>query len=312
MKLAIQQHVGGGEFFGELRRIGRAQARDQRRHCRIRRNEIGEDRQQVIAHILDRTLADGEVDDGEEFAARSGVGDEGLAVRIGDEGRPWHGIVGVAAENDVDAANAACEFQIDVHAVVRQQQHRIDLVVLAQLVDELLQRGFADAEGPIGREAPGMGDRDVGHRLADDAEAAAAGFLDGRRLEHPPGGGVERGGVVERGLVGEKDVLRQELAVEAADIAPQRLFAVGEFPVSGHRLDAEQVGDRDHVGARRRGGKAAALPQVAAVEQEAIAGAGVGAQPVDQGLPVGEAAHGAVATGGVGEIQIGKGVGVAA
>ena len=35
----------------------------------------------------------------------------------------------------------------------------------------------------------------------------------------------------------------------------------------GHRLDAEQVGGLDHVGARGRIGKSAALPEVAAVEQ---------------------------------------------
>jgi hypothetical protein len=43
--------------------------------------------------------------------------------------------MGVAAENDIEAAHAACELEIDVHSVVRQQQHGIDLVGGAQIVD---------------------------------------------------------------------------------------------------------------------------------------------------------------------------------
>ena len=33
--------------------------------------------------------------------------------------------MGVAAENDVEAMHAAGELQIDIHAVMRQQQHRV-------------------------------------------------------------------------------------------------------------------------------------------------------------------------------------------
>ena len=43
-----------------------------------------------------------------------------------------NGVVGMAAEDDVDAADAAGELEIDIHAVMRQQHHGIDLVVGAQ------------------------------------------------------------------------------------------------------------------------------------------------------------------------------------
>jgi hypothetical protein len=35
----------------------------------------------------------------------------------------------MAAEDHVDAADAACQFEVDIHAVVRQQHHRIDPVI---------------------------------------------------------------------------------------------------------------------------------------------------------------------------------------
>ena len=102
-----------------------------------------------------------------------------------------------------------------IHAVVRQQHHGIDLVVLPQAIDDLLQLRLADAEGPVGREALGMRDRHVRKRLADDADAEAADLLDRRRLEGAAACVVEGRRVVERGFLGEEHVLRQELTLEA-------------------------------------------------------------------------------------------------
>ncbi len=55
------------------------------------------------------------------------------AARVLHRDRLRDGVVGVAAEDDVDAGDAACELEVDVHAVVRQQDDGIDLVVAAQL-----------------------------------------------------------------------------------------------------------------------------------------------------------------------------------
>ena len=77
----------------------------------------------------------------------------------------------------------------------------------------------------------------------------------------------------------------------------------------GHGVDAEQVSGVGHAGALRRKGVSGALPDVAAVEQQRIAGAGIRAQPVDQGFQMREAAHAAVAVRGVLKIEEGEGVG---
>ena len=92
------------------------------------------------------------------------------------------------------------------------------------------------------------------------------------RLEHAARRGVERVRVVESSLLGEEDILRQEFAPEALEVAAQNFFAVGKFPMTGHRLDAEQIGGLDHVGALHGIGEAGALPQIAAVQQQRIAG----------------------------------------
>ena len=124
----------------------------------------------------------------------------------------------------------------------------------------------ADAEGPVGRKTLGMRDRHIRERLADNADAETADFFHHRRLEHAAGGLVEGRLVVEGGFLGQEHVLRQELALEAFEIGGELFLAVGEFPMPGHRLDAEQIGGIHHVLAVHGIGEAAALPEIAAVE----------------------------------------------
>ena len=257
-------------------------------------------------------LLDIEIEHGQKFSARAGIGDQGLAAGIGDHDGLRHGVVSVAAQNNVDAADPARELQIHVHAVVREQQHGVDALGTAQTVDEFLQLLFADAESPIRRETLGMRDRYVGKCLADDADAKAADLLHHCRLEDAAGRGIERRRIVECRFFGQKDVLREELAFDARQILPQNFFAIGEFPVAGHGIDAEEVCGLDHVGALRRVGKAAALPQIAAVEQQRTARTGIRAQPIDQRFQVGEAAHAAVTLCRLLIIEEGEGVRAAA
>jgi hypothetical protein len=80
---------------------------------------------------------------------------------------------------------------------------------------------------------------------------------------------------------------------------------VGELPVPGHDVDAEQVAGLDHVHAAGPQRGARALPGVAAVEEQAGA-VGYGAQPVDQRLQVCEAAHAAELLRRRREIQVGQ------
>jgi hypothetical protein len=247
-----EQLAGERELFVESRGVGRAQAIDQRLHGGVRRDQAGEYRQQRVAHVIKTLATHGEIEHAQELAARAGVRDERPAAAVRHDARPRHRVVAVAAQDRVDAGHAAREFHVRVHAVVGEQQHRIDAVGLAQARDELLQLRLAQPEGPVGHEALGMRDRNIGERLADDADAPPARLFDERRLEHPARRRLERRRVVERRVLGEKDVLRQELALEPREVPPEDFFPVGEFPVAGHGIDAEKVRGVDHIGARER------------------------------------------------------------
>src|ERR1043166_144182 len=157
-----------------------------------------------------------------------------------------------------------------------------------------------------------MRDRHIREGLADDADAPAARFFDGRRLEYPAGGSIKGGRIVEGSVLGEEDILRQELTPKSLEVPPQICFPVGEFPMDGHGVDAEEICGLDHVGAGERLRQAAALAGVAAVEAERISRTAVRAQTIDQGLEMGKAAHAAVTLRGLLIIEEGEGVGAAA
>ena len=80
----------------------------------------------------------------------------------------------------------------------------------------------------------------------------------------------------------------------------------------GHRVHAEQVAGRDHIGAPRPQRGAGALPGVAAVEQQRAPRARLGAQAPHQRRQVREAAHPAVALGQRREIAVRERVRLAA
>ena len=81
------------------------------------------------------------------------------------------------------------------------------------------------------------------------------------------------------GLLGKKHVLGDEVGIALLD-KPLHLFGrIGELPVPGQHVDAEQVGDLDHVGALGDHGGIGALPEIAAVKVQGRADRRAGAQP---------------------------------
>ncbi len=222
--------------------------------------------------------------------------------------------MGVAAEDHVDARDPGGHLEVHVHAVVGDHHHQVRLLVLANAVDHLLHVLILDAEGPVRDEALRVGDGGVGEGLADDGHLDPADLLDGIGLEgqavilaEPTEVGEL---VVEQGLLADLDVLGHEIALEGLDVLDDLGVEVGELPVTGHHIHAQQVAGADHVHAAGPIGGAGALPGVAAVQQQAVAVAALGAHALDQGLEMGEAADHAELVGRLVEVQIGEGVGL--
>jgi len=100
---------------------------------------------------------------------------------------------------------------------------------------------------------------------------------------------------------------KSDLALEVVfDDLFDALGSIGEFPVAGHHIHAEQFASIDHVLAFAPHGGAGTLPGVAAIEQQRT-GAG-GTDFLDQRRQVGEAADLAVGFRRLLEIEVGEGV----
>ena len=295
---AVEQAFGERELFAELRLEGRARFADQRVHVPVGRKQVGEHRQQAVAEIRDLAALDFEVEHAEELAVRPGVGHQRLAAGVVHDHGGRHAVVGVAAEDRVDAAHARRELEVHVHAVVRQQHHRLRALG-ARFVHRALQRFFLDAEAPVRHEVLGIGDRRVRKRLADDGDRHAVHGLDHIGRKHR---------VAE---VGGFHVLRDEVDAALEIVVDDLLHAFGaegELPVPGHDVHAEQLARVDHVLALgpQRGGRT--LPGVAAVEQQRARPARL--QLLHQGGEVGEAADFAVSLRRPLEVEVGVCVGL--
>ncbi len=200
----------------------------------------------------------------------------------------------MAAEDGIEAGHARSQFEVDIHAVMRQQHHDLR-AFLARLVDSELQALFLDAVRPVRHEVARVGDGAVGESLTDDRHRHAIHFLDDVRLEHR---------VAE---VGGLHVLRDHIHLALQDAVfgvLDALRAVGAFPVHGHHVHTQLKAGVDHVLAVAPHRLASALPGIAAVQQQC---AGTrGAHLFDQCRQVREAAHLAVGVGRVNIVETGE------
>ena len=233
----VEQVFGDGQFLVELRLVGRTHLVDQRLHFRVRTQVVREHRQQLVAKIHHPLVLDIEVEHTEEFGVAAGIGDQGLAGGVLHDQRLRHAVVRVSAHDGVDAGDARGHLDVDIHAVVRQQDHR-DGALGARLVDRLLHVLFLDAEIPVSHHVARIGDRRVGKRLPDDRHCNTVDLLHHIRGEYR---------VAEiRGLDVLRDEINPPLEIPVDDFL-DALRTQRELPVPGHDLDAEQLAGIDHV-----------------------------------------------------------------
>ena len=294
---AVEQVFGHRQLFVQFVLEGRAYPGNQRLHLRVGTEHVGEHRHQAVLPASHPPPLDLEVHDAQKFSVGAGVGHQGHAAGVLHLDRLRHAIVGVAAEDGVDAGDAAGQLQVHVHAIVRQHHDYLGAAT-AGFVDEFLHGIVAYAEGPVRHHPARVGDRRIGEGLADDGHLDTVDLADDVGLEH-----LVAEVVGDHVLGDEVDARFLEVAVD--DFLDAR-GAVGHLPVRCHDVHAQRDTRIDHVlgiGPQGRGG---ALPGVAAIEQQGARARS--AHLVDQGLQVREAAHLAVSAGGGGEIEIAESV----
>jgi len=279
----VEQRFRDCQPLAQLRLVRSADLVDQLRHVRIFRDVLCEDRDQAVAIAADAPVLDVEVQPTQELAVRARVHDE----RSAHENGLRQGVVGMAAEDDVESMDPCRQLQVDGDAVVREQHDQVDLLVVPQLVDERLDAVFPNAEGEIGHEAPGVGNRGVGKRLTDDPDTNAAHVPDRVGMEDvvpPPGHGH---------VVGDEVAGEEPPALTIAEQLLDTLETVDEFPVRREDVHAELVRHPHHVFAPTPERGRRALERVAPVEKQR-APAPFGPDPLDERREVGIAAHPAV------------------
>ena len=288
----VKERFGAAEHPVHLRLVRRPHLLDQRRHRGIGVDDIREHGDQLVAVSGDAAAAHVEVEAGQELAVRTRRHEQGVS----------HGhclgqrIVGVRGEYDIDAGDPRGQLAVDVEAVVTEQHDEVD-ARLAHRVHPLADLVLADAEGPVGDQIPGIGDRRVGIGLADDGDTQSRALEDLHGLEDR----LVPGGV--------PDVAGQERKFQLADEFLNPLGAVGEFPVRGHGLDTQRVHGLDHVRALGFQRRIRTLPGIAAVEQNGLAGA-LGPDRLDQGRHAVEPADPAVVPAKGHEVLAGERVGL--
>jgi hypothetical protein len=187
------------------------------------------------------------------------------------------------AEDEVDTGYATGE--LDRSTSMPLCDSRITASGCSSLTDAFDQLGqliLADAEGPVGDKALGVGDRRVGKGLADHCHAVAVELPHRVRLEDVAADVVVYRHALEQRIFGGIGVVREEFALEGFDVVEHLVLAVGELPVPGHDIHAEEIGGLDHIATAGPQRGARTLPGIAAVEEQAGA---IGDAPHATGRP---------------------------
>ncbi len=229
---AVQQVFRMAQFAADFRHVGFADLLHQGRHILIRFDDVGEHGDQteiIIRHLLALDL---EVQARQELAVAAGGDQQGIA----DLDRRRQGIVGMTGQDHVDAGHTGRQLAVHVETVVRQQNDQVRPRRLG-VGDPFFHVVFVDAERPVRHQIARVGDRRIGKGLADhgDLNPALVEILD--RLEH----------VFLPFRVAH--VGRQEREIQAVLQFLHPVHAIGEFPMRGHRINAQRVLHVDHVGA---------------------------------------------------------------
>ena len=225
------------------------------------------------------------------------MGAGGHQRRVADANKPGHRVMGMRGQNDVNALDPAGQLAINIKSFVRQQHHDRG-ARRARVIDLFLQVLFADPEFPVREHPARIGDRGARQRLADHGNPDPAAFKNLAAIEHR----------LLPFIVA--NVLRQERERRGVGDLLDPIGAVGELPMADHGFDFQCRQDVEHVLGLGLQRGPAALPAVAAIQQQHLVVAALGAHRIDQRTDAIHASHAAVIAGQRHEIIGGQRVGI--
>ena len=204
--------------------------------------------------------------------------------------------MGVTRQDHVDPRHYARHLLVHIKAVVAQAYDQFGPFG-ADLVHHFLHTLVADTERVFGEHPAGVGDRHIGESLPDhrDFDAACLVELVGREK------------LCRFVPFGVKDVLPQGGKGQPLDNLCHAVRAEREFPVKSHRVGLERIHHVDHVLTLRVVAGVAAVPGVAAIQQQRIGP--VRADLVDHTRHTVQTAHLAIALRQRRKIVIGQRIG---
>ena len=99
----VEQRLGAADDLAQHRLVRRADGADLRRHLGVRRDRVGEHRDQLVAIVLHLAVAHVEIEPRDELAVAARRDQQ----RLADLDHVGQRVVGVRGQDDVDAADAA-------------------------------------------------------------------------------------------------------------------------------------------------------------------------------------------------------------
>ena len=201
--------------------------------------------------------------------------------------------MGVAGQDHVDPRHHARHLLIYVKSIVAQANDQLGPFG-AHLVYHFLHTFVADPKGVFGEHPAGVGNRHIRERLPDHRDLDTTGLVELVR-------GEQLGWFVPFGV---KDVLAKGGKRQPFHDLGHAVRAEREFPVKGHCVGLERVHHIDHVLTLGVITGIAAVPRIAAIQQQRVRP--VGADLVDHGRHAVQPAHLAIALRQSCEIVIGQ------
>ena len=244
------------------------------------------DHHQVIRIPHDLLVLDLHVQSGDELSVGAALVDDGVVPhdRVVDL------VVGVAAQQHVDAVDAAGELLIHAEPAVRDDHDEVRVLLGADVGNQIARFLFPESELPVaGRAENRRGERGPGIGETDDRHPETAHLLDHvlRECRIVP---------LQVGHVAGDDRKLREI-----DQLEKMLLVVDELPVAGrHHVVADGVHDLHHRHTLVEHRQSRAVPRISGVEQQGPA-AHLRTQALDDGGHVRHAAELAL-QGGLGDI----------